>query len=487
MSSAYFTVTEHVLPSQHIRQYARATVTTQEEVLHICIKQYTPLSNKNPRPGDVTIIAAHANGVGKELYEPFWDELLRYTRTTGGVRIRGIWMADVSFQGASGVLNEGKLGNDREKPPYLHTLPTHSQHTASWSDHARDLLHMTNHFRAHMPRPLIGIGHSMGGQNITDLALLHPRLLSALVLIDPVIINSHPSKTGTTGPAYASTFRRDVWPSRAAAAEQFMRNPFYQRWDPRVLDLWVQHGLRDLPTPLYPTLPAPPPSKNTDVAAAATAAALSAAPVPASPTTTQETPVTLTTTKHQEVFTFLRPNYPLSRAAPSTLPNPPRSTHPDLPLPPQSPHHAPFYRPEPIATFARLPHVRPPVLFVFAAESNLSGLDPGTMADKLAATGAGVGGSGGVQAGMVEGVVLGDGAGHFVPFEQPGVCAGRVGDWLDRVRRGWEEQAAREDGEMAVLRDGAGGGGGVVVGEEWEFWMRSTGGGGNKKKVKAKM
>lgn len=79
----------------------------------MAIKQYTPLDNQNPQPGDVTIIAAHANGVGKELYEPFWDELLQHCNRTGAFRIRGIWIADVSFQGASGVMNEMKLGNDR--------------------------------------------------------------------------------------------------------------------------------------------------------------------------------------------------------------------------------------------------------------------------------------------------------------------------------------------------------------------------------------
>lgn len=33
-------------------------------------------------------------------------------------------------------------------------------------DHGRDLLHMINHFRDQMPRPLIGIGHSMGGNHM---------------------------------------------------------------------------------------------------------------------------------------------------------------------------------------------------------------------------------------------------------------------------------------------------------------------------------
>jgi hypothetical protein len=41
----------------------------------------------------------------KELYEPLWDEILVRSKTHG-FRIRSIWIADVAFQGDSGVLNE---------------------------------------------------------------------------------------------------------------------------------------------------------------------------------------------------------------------------------------------------------------------------------------------------------------------------------------------------------------------------------------------
>jgi hypothetical protein len=34
--------------------------------------------------------------------------------------------------------------------------------SASWIDHSRDVLHMINHFRDEMPRPLMGFGHSLG-------------------------------------------------------------------------------------------------------------------------------------------------------------------------------------------------------------------------------------------------------------------------------------------------------------------------------------
>jgi alpha-beta hydrolase superfamily lysophospholipase len=38
--------------------------------------------------------------------------------------------------------------------------------TASWFDHPRDLLHLVNVKRAEMPRPIVGIGHSMGGAHL---------------------------------------------------------------------------------------------------------------------------------------------------------------------------------------------------------------------------------------------------------------------------------------------------------------------------------
>jgi hypothetical protein len=113
MSTSTFEVQEHTLACSHIREYPLATADTTEDVLSLAIKQYTPLDNSSPQKGDVTIIAAHANGFPKELYEPLWDEV--YARLkAGGVRVRGIWIADVAHQGQSGVLNEDVLGNDRE-------------------------------------------------------------------------------------------------------------------------------------------------------------------------------------------------------------------------------------------------------------------------------------------------------------------------------------------------------------------------------------
>ena len=115
----------------------------------------------------------------------------------------------------------------------------------------------------------------------------------------------------------------------------------------------------------------------TDTSTPSTAPAISADPstpaVPASSDTEKE--VTLTTTKHQEVRTFLRPNFPTPEYPnPAADPNP--ITHPDVD--PSAATDSPFYSPVPIATFHRLPHLRPSVFYVFgdpAAGAFLSASD----------------------------------------------------------------------------------------------------------------
>lgn len=143
-----YRVVEHKIPCQHIREYPRALAGKEEDVLHLAVKQYIPKDNPEPQPGDVTVIAAHANGFPKELYEPYWDELIQRAKDFG-FKIRSIWMADVAQQGESGVVNEKLLGND-----------------PAWFDHSRDLLHLINTKRDEMPKPIIGIGHSMGGAQL---------------------------------------------------------------------------------------------------------------------------------------------------------------------------------------------------------------------------------------------------------------------------------------------------------------------------------
>lgn len=388
-----FDIIEHQVPCSYIREYPRGLASDQEDQLYLSVKQYKPRSNPEPRPGDITIIGAHANGFAKEVYEPLWDDLLQtLEQTNSPFRVRSIWIADVAHQGESYAMNEDKLGDD----PH-------------WNDHARDLAHLVNLHRKEMPRPIFGLGHSMGGCQLVNLALAHPRLLTGLILLDPVI--QAPSKEHDAGgPSLAamSTFRRDIWPSRDDAEKSFKKSPFYQAWDPRVLNLWVQYGLRSGPTLLHPS--AKPPH------------------------------VVLATPPAHEVHTFLRPNfagYGASKGVPVD-----RNTHADLDE--TSSLSYPFYRPEANITFDKLGELRPPVLYVSGGTSQVS--HPKLDQQRLNVTGAGRGGSGGAKEGRVQLVTL-EGVGHLVAQEAPQRTAKEVVGWVAAEMDRWraQEEKLREE------------------------------------------
>lgn len=324
-------------------------------------------------------------------------------------------------------------------------------HVAAWLDHSRDLLHMVNTFRDQMPRPLVGIGHSMGGCQLANLSLIHPRLFETLVLVDPVI-QRMVSVSGNVGPAHASARRRDNWPSREEAAKSMLRSKFYQSWDKRVFDRWIEHGLRELPTTLYPESKATPGPMPAVVSSDPSS-------TPAPPKSKE---VTLKTTKHQEVMTFLRPNFAFrsgidtepsshlySEAHPSDIN---RRTHPDLVLSPVP--QTPFYRGESMLVFRQLPYIRPSVLYIFGSLSFLT-LDKTQIDEKMQLTGSGPGGSGGAKEGRVANVMV-EGAGHLIPMEKVEESAVHVASWIGKeLGRFWDGEKRTEmewEGKKGVER-----------------------------------
>lgn len=264
-----------------------------------------------------------------------------------------------------------------------------------------------------MPGPVFGLTTIVSS---VQLSLMHPRLLHTLVLLDPVAQHQTTQLDGMSmqhneriiaKTTQLSTYRRDLWPSRQAAAESFKRSPFYQTWDPRVLERWIQYGLRDLPTAVHPLNAQTTPDKNAH-------------------------PVTLRTPLHQEVFTFSRPNYTHIPGSDKPIN---RVTHPDLDT-----NHLgtyPFYRPEPARIFAQLPHLRPSVLYLFGGKSDMC--SPSMRADKLANTGTGLGGSGGVAAGRVREVFLEE-FGHLLAQEAVNECADAAACWLAPELRRWRDE-----------------------------------------------
>lgn len=274
-----------------------------------------------------------------------------------------------------------------------------------------------------------------------QLSYIHPRLLTSLVLIDPVIERASAApNVFRAGAVYArsSTFRRDRWPSRAAAAASFKKSDFYQTWDPRVLDLYIKYGLRKLPTAIY---------------------ALDVQPADAD---AEDGPVTLTTNKHQEVFMFLRPNFDGRDGSGNTIVN--RKTHPDIDL--DTADTYPFYAPTAPAVSKNLPHLRPSALYLFGGASEIS--TPELRKWKVGRTGTGVGGSGGVQEGRVQGAVV-ERVGHLVPLVAPRKSAHAAAEFLaaelKRWRDGEEEWRRQWEGRDRLEK--------MTFDEEW---MRNVGG-----------
>lgn len=219
-------------------------------------------------------------------------------------------------------------------------------------------------------------------------------MLRSLILLDPVI----QVPNGSISPALSSTRRRDIWPSKDAAVSRFKTSTFFQSWDSRVLDRWIEYGLRQVPTELYPINDSENDKRST-----------------------------LVTSKHQELFTFLRPTY---RGIPDE-----NYVDKDPAADREYPGYS-FYRPEPSQVFHRLPELRPSVLYIFGGKSELSPSAEREM--KMARTGTGVGGSGGAAVGRVKEVVLD--CGHLVAMEKVTECANAITLFLQDELQRWRKE-----------------------------------------------
>jgi pimeloyl-ACP methyl ester carboxylesterase len=279
-----------------------------------------------------------------------------------------------------------------------------------------------------MPHPIIGVGHSVGNCHTTQLALLHPRLLHALVIVDPVLqVDLKINKTM----ARLSMSRRDVWPTRAAAAASFRKSGFYRAWDPRVLEKWIEFGLRELPTELYPDVDVVRREEGTGSSKAGNGDG--------------DVPVTLTTTVAQEVHYYVRASYRDRRLLQEGGSDEDllRDVHPD-----DRAGSAVFVRPELQRFIRTLPELEPSVLYIWGGKSDAS--TPASRAKSVQATGTGVGGSGGVQAGRVREVVL-ECCGHLVGMERPAECAEATAGFVDAEVRRWEARERAWDEALEGL------------------------------------
>ena len=379
MSKEFWNVRAHVIPASHIRGFSRGIRDESTGHLRLAVKQYVPL-NRDPKPGDFTLIMAHGVGSSKESYEHFFDELLH-----SGLPIRGVWAADIAHHGASYILNENAIGDE----PH-------------WFDSSRDLLQMVNYFQAEMPPPIVGMGQSWGCVTISMMSISHPRLFTGIVSLEPVFVTGYKykkrkdDKYERPDKHHAATLmakRNDKWSSREEARKYFAANPYYAAFDPRVFERVIEYDLRDIPLQDGPTKI-----------------------------------VTLTTPKSMEVYSMMRPD-------------PPFPGYPEAPDYAKRGNEttiiAGFYRDEVRQAFECLANVNPPVLYVWGTLSNLHDSDYAETVVKQ--TGTGHMGGGGVTKGQVKEAFV-QGAHHPLPLEKPKEAANVVAEWLLTVLNDWSAE-----------------------------------------------
>lgn len=119
-----------------------------------------------------------------------------------------------------------------------------------WRELARDWLAVTQ-WALHRSRRAsvdVVVGSSLGGAVALLAAAERPNWYRRLVLLDPVAV---PARTDDAGAAprwpmaEQARQRRQVWPSRRAAAESWREKPMFVGWQPRAFEAYLSHGLRD--------------------------------------------------------------------------------------------------------------------------------------------------------------------------------------------------------------------------------------------------
>ncbi|TDL20709.1 alpha/beta-hydrolase [Rickenella mellea] len=214
-------------------------------------------TQRNSSAGGYTLIFAHGTGFHKEQWEPTIEHLWEQVSASKGIDIREVWSIDCPNHGDAAILNET-------------TLQWVYQETFRWEEYARAIyLFITGQGKGVLPdtdfskHKLIGIGHSMGAISLL-LTLTYPlphtystqdvskSLWHSLILVEPMLFPLQAGKSTGINLAKGAEGRRDIWPSKSEALAAFRQRGSFKSWDKRVLEIFCEYGLRDLPTADYP-------------------------------------------------------------------------------------------------------------------------------------------------------------------------------------------------------------------------------------------
>ncbi len=130
-----------------------------------------------------------------------------------------------------------------------------------WERFADELLEVLEPLK----RPLIGIGHSLGGVVTLMAAAKRPDLFTSLIALDPPLLarwkrelHSGLQKVRLGDrftPAWKSRTRRERFASREEALDYFRGRGLFKHFSERALQLYVEHGLREEAAGVTLTIP----------------------------------------------------------------------------------------------------------------------------------------------------------------------------------------------------------------------------------------
>lgn len=373
-----FNVIDHSIPV-FFREYTSAVIDERQDI-HLAIKQYVP-KHIDASPNAVTIVAAGGLGFIKELYEPLFIEMYKHGQQSG-LAIRSIWIADMFNTGQSAVMNQDNLGCD-----------------PAWIDHSRDLLCAIYHFRSQMIRPIMGLGHSMGCNQLAFLSHWHPNLFSSLAFVEAGIDVNYGK--GLIFPWMLQTLKRKpAFSTRNEAEAELVKAHTASTWDKRTIARLKRYGVYEVDNHGTPEW---------------------------RPTTSKDQIATL-------VSRFNPDRIGLGPGGINDVTLEQRKEIPDSD--PAAWNPGPFYRPELKGSWDLLPHMRPRVLYVNGGKSPVFGR-PSTRDERARITGTGLGGNGGAKLGAVKQIILDDGE-HTMVFDQHlHKVAQHIADWMTEESNRW--------------------------------------------------
>ncbi|KAH7930373.1 hypothetical protein BV22DRAFT_1109402 [Leucogyrophana mollusca] len=199
-------------------------------------------------PEALTFILLHSTSFHKETWQPtvehLFERILAQSQPARRLKVKCAWAIECPNHGESAQLNEEAL----QHPPFYRNFGcekyAHAVHRFLMAGAEHEAGVDFRHQR------LVGIGHSLGGVAMTILQNIQPRFhFSSVILVEPMLSPQgpeavYPLRLGLVKGAYE---RRDVWDTKEDAYRYLKSRRRTERWDPRVLELYIKYGLRSHP------------------------------------------------------------------------------------------------------------------------------------------------------------------------------------------------------------------------------------------------